>query len=192
MRRHVSFRNSGTSIFAVEIPLQARHRDPPPSSDMDGRAELSRATQAVEGVRAETDTPGSCWNRNEIRGGLLSTDPVESWVRKRRNRGHANPSLSVQRARHLRGRETAMIAPTQLQPSWVTEMDPSLFVRRIGRREAPSFGSDVPLRHRTFGQLASPTDAMGTQGPTGSSPVRPTTSRYSNFGTQKRVSKGSL
>jgi hypothetical protein len=80
VRNLVPFRNSQTSIFAVEIAFQTRHRNPPTSSDMDGRAELSRATQAVEGVRVETDAPGSFWNRNEIRGGLLRTDLVEPWV----------------------------------------------------------------------------------------------------------------
>jgi hypothetical protein len=43
---------------------------------MDGRAELSHATQTVEGVSVETDAPRCFWNRNEIRGGFLITDLI--------------------------------------------------------------------------------------------------------------------
>ena len=78
---------------------------------MDSRAELSHAAQAVEGVSVETDAPGCFWNRNEISGGLLSTDLIDPWVRKRRGEGIGVHPLSVPKARHSQVRETAIIAP---------------------------------------------------------------------------------
>ena len=101
-------------IFAVEVSLQARHRDPPPSSDLDGRTEPSRATQAVESVGVQTDAPGGFRNRNEIAGRMLSTDLFEPRESRRRSRGHESPSFFGPEGPSLTGSdEPPSSAPSQ-------------------------------------------------------------------------------
>jgi len=139
-------------IFAVEVSLQARHRDPPPSSDLDGRTEPSRATQAVESVGVQTDAPGGFRNRNEIAGRVLSTDLFEPRESRRRSRGHESPSFFGPEGPSLTGPTNRHHQPHRNTPH--AAMPPALHGVKSPTRLATTSGG-LPIVHvRPAGELA--------------------------------------
>jgi len=50
----------------MEIALETWHRYSLPGTDLDGRRELARTTEAVEGVGVKTDPSSSLGNRDQI------------------------------------------------------------------------------------------------------------------------------
>jgi hypothetical protein len=135
---------------------QARHRDSPPSSDLNGRTELSRATQAVESVGVQTDAPGGFRNRNEIGGRVLSTDLFERRERQRRSRGHGSPSFFGPEGPSLSGPGNRHICPRPDQTlMWQCHRRSTASSRRLGSQQLLAVS-----RSFTFALRANPPEVL--------------------------------
>ena len=51
----------------MEVAIQAWYRDPPPSTDLDGRGELPGAAQSTEGVGMDADAASGFRDRERRR-----------------------------------------------------------------------------------------------------------------------------